>query len=80
VRKIVNVLSAGMQVAVDDGRIPANPAARLKMPKQNKLSAERLTRIQLGSSHVLVRVSSVARSFHCKEQGENMTIDWTRLM
>jgi integrase len=36
VRKIVNVLSAGMQLAVDDGRIPANPAARIKMPKQNK--------------------------------------------
>ena len=29
VRKIVNVLSAGLQLAVDDGRLPANPAVRL---------------------------------------------------
>ncbi|MCU1509537.1 MAG: site-specific integrase [Glaciihabitans sp.] len=36
VRKIVNVLSAVLQLAVDDGRLPANPAARLKLPKQIK--------------------------------------------
>ena len=31
VRKIVNVLSAGLQLAVDDGRIPANPASVLRL-------------------------------------------------
>ena len=36
VRKIVNVLSAGLQLVVDDGRIPSNPALRLKLPKQIK--------------------------------------------
>jgi hypothetical protein len=43
VRKFVNVLSAGLQVAVDDGRIPANPASRLKMPRQSKKRKKFLT-------------------------------------
>lgn len=33
VRKIVNTLSGAPQLAVDDGRIVADPAAKLKLPK-----------------------------------------------
>lgn len=33
VRKILNTLSGALQMAVDDGRIPTNPASRLKLPK-----------------------------------------------
>lgn len=33
VRKVVNVLSGALQLAIEDGRISANPAARLKLPK-----------------------------------------------
>ena len=47
VRKIVNVLSAGMQLAVDDGRIPSNPASRLKLPKQIKSHKKFLTHEQV---------------------------------
>lgn len=32
VRKIVNTLRGAFQLAVDDGRIPTNPASRLKLP------------------------------------------------
>jgi integrase len=38
VRKIVNTLSGALQLAVDDGRIPTNPARRLKLPKVAKIS------------------------------------------
>jgi integrase len=38
VRKIVNTLSGALQLAVDDGRIPTNPASRLKLPKVAKVS------------------------------------------
>lgn len=47
VRKIVNVLSAGLQLAVDDGRIPANPASLLKMPRQSKRRNKFLTHQQV---------------------------------
>jgi hypothetical protein len=47
VRKIVNVLSAGLQVAVDDGRIPANPASRLNMSRQSKRRKKFLTHQQV---------------------------------
>jgi hypothetical protein len=33
VRKVVNVLSGALQLTIEDGRITANPAARLKLPK-----------------------------------------------
>ena len=36
VRKVVNVLSGALQLAVDDGRLPANPAQRLTLPKRIK--------------------------------------------
>ena len=48
VRKIVNVLSGGLQLAVDDwDRLPANPAARLKLPKQIKTRKKFLTHEQV---------------------------------
>lgn len=47
VRKIVNVLSGALQLAVDDGRIPANPAARLKLPKVSKVQKRYLTHEQV---------------------------------
>ncbi|RGE18834.1 site-specific integrase [Leucobacter sp. wl10] len=36
VRKIVNVLSGALRFAVEDGRLPSNPAQRLKLPKPTK--------------------------------------------
>jgi integrase len=47
VRKIVNVLSAALQLAVDDNRIPANPAHRLKLPRQSKAHKRFLTHDQV---------------------------------
>ena len=38
VRKIVGTLSGALQLAVEDGRIASNPAARLKLPKVVKTS------------------------------------------
>jgi len=49
VRKFVNVLSAGLQLAVDDGRIPANPAVRLKLPRQSKSHKKFLTHEQVAA-------------------------------
>lgn len=34
IRKVVNVLSGALQLAVDDGRLRANPAIKLKLPKR----------------------------------------------
>jgi integrase len=61
VRKIVNVLSAGMQLAVDDGRIPSNPASRLKLPKQIKSHKKFLTHEQ---------VAALAAAVEAKPSGE----------
>lgn len=47
VRKIVNVLSGALQLAVDDGRLPANPAAKLKLPKRIKSRKRYLTHAQV---------------------------------
>lgn len=47
VRKIVNTLSGALQLAVDDGRIAANPAARLKLPKVSKVQKRYLTHEQV---------------------------------
>jgi integrase len=33
VRRVVNVVSGSLQMAVEDGRLPANPARNLKLPK-----------------------------------------------
>lgn len=43
VRKIVNVLSGALQMAVKDGRLPANPAHGLNLPKVSKASKRYLT-------------------------------------
>jgi len=43
VRTIVNVLSGGLQMAVTDGRLPANPAHGLSLPKVSKASKRYLT-------------------------------------
>lgn len=61
VRKIVKVLSAGLQLAVDDGRIPANPAMRLKLPRQSKAHKKFLTHEQ---------VASLAEAVEAKPEGE----------
>ena len=61
VLKIVNVLSAGLQVAVDDGRIPANPASRRKMPRQSKTRKKFLTHQQ---------VAELAAAVDAKPAGE----------
>ena len=47
VRKIVNTLSGALQLAVDDGRIVANPAARLKLPKVSKIQKRYLSHEQV---------------------------------
>jgi integrase len=43
VRKIVNVLSGSLQMAVRDGRLPANPAHGLNLPRVGKASKRYLT-------------------------------------
>ena len=43
VRKIVNVLSGALQLAIEDGRLAANPAVRLKLPKTVRSSKRYLT-------------------------------------
>ena len=43
VHKIVNVLSGALQMAVKDGRLPANPAHGLNLPKVSKTSKRYLT-------------------------------------
>ena len=47
VRKIVNTLSGALQLAVEDGRIPTNPASRLKLPKVAKVSKRYLDHQQV---------------------------------
>lgn len=61
VRRIVNVLSAGLQVAVNDGRIPPNPASRLTMPRQSKRRTKFLTHQQ---------VAGLAAAVDAKPAGE----------
>ena len=47
VRKIVGVLSGALREAVEAGRIPANPAARLKLPRVVRTSKRYLSRAEL---------------------------------
>jgi integrase len=47
VRKIVGTLSGALQLAVEDGRISSNPAARLKLPKVVKVSKRYLRHEEL---------------------------------
>ena len=54
VRKAVNVLSGALQLAVEDGRLPANPAQRLKLPRSVKTSKRYLTHDQVAALAVAV--------------------------
>ena len=47
VRRVVNVLSGALQLAVADGRLPANPARNLKLPKSATLARRYLTHEQV---------------------------------
>ena len=47
VRKTVNVLSGALQFAVEDGRLPSNPAQRLKLPKVVKTAKRYLSHEQV---------------------------------
>ncbi|RFA14510.1 hypothetical protein B7R22_09830 [Subtercola boreus] len=47
VRKIVNVLSGSLQLAVKDGRLPANPAHGLNLPKVDANAKRYLTHEQV---------------------------------
>jgi len=49
VRKVANVLSGALQLAVDDGRLPANPAQRLKLPKKVKTAKHYLSHDQVAA-------------------------------
>ncbi|MET0991398.1 MAG: tyrosine-type recombinase/integrase [Lacisediminihabitans sp.] len=49
IRKVVNVLSGALQLAVDDGRLPANPAVKLNLPKQTRTSKLYLTHDQVAA-------------------------------
>jgi len=75
VRKIVNVISAGLQLAVDDVRIPAIPAVRLKLPRQSKSHKKLLTHEQ---------VAALADAVEAKPAGEGfglliLVLAYTRL-
>ncbi len=69
VRKVVNVLSGALQLAVDDGRLPANPAQRLKLPKRIK-TAKRY----LSHDEVAALALAVGRRPHRRE------LDYDRLI
>ncbi|GAB3599577.1 hypothetical protein GCM10027408_21660 [Microbacterium tumbae] len=49
VRKIVNVLSGALRSAVEDERLPSNPAARLKLPKPTKTRKRCLSHDQVAA-------------------------------
>lgn len=49
IRKVVNVLSGALQLAVEDGRLPSNPAVKLKLPKRVRTSKRYLTHDQVAA-------------------------------
>jgi integrase len=55
-RKVVNVLSGALQLAIEDGRLSANPAARLKLPKPT-----RTKRLYLNHEQVAALAAAVER-------------------
>lgn len=69
VRKVVNVLSGALQLAVDDGRLPANPAQRLKLPKRIKT-----TKRYLSHDEVAALALAVGRRPHGRELGYDRLI------
>jgi integrase len=54
IRKMVNVLSGALQLAVDDGRLPSNPAQRLKLPRPTKTSKRYLTHDEVGALAIAI--------------------------
>jgi integrase len=54
IRKMVNVLSGALQLAVDDGRLPSNPAQRLKLPRPTKTSKRYLSHDEVGSLAIAI--------------------------
>lgn len=69
VRKVVNVLSGALQLAIEDGRITANPAARLKLPKPI-----RTKRLYLDHEQVAALASAVERRSHGRELGYGVLV------
>jgi integrase len=49
IRKVVNVLSGALQLAVEDGRLPSNPAVKLKLPKRVRTIKRYLTHDQVAA-------------------------------
>src|SRR5690606_20554587 len=49
VRKIVNVLSGSLRFAVEEERLPSNPAARPKLPKPTKSRKRYLSHNQVAA-------------------------------
>jgi integrase len=69
VRKVVTVLSGAPKPAVDDGRLPANPAQRLKPPKRIKT-----TKRYLSHDEVAALALAVGRRPHGHELGYDRLI------
>lgn len=63
VRKIVNVLSGALQLAVDDGRLPTNPAQRLKLPKLSKTQKRFLSHEQVAALAATVETKSAGHGY-----------------
>jgi integrase len=61
VHKTATVLSGALQLAVDDGRLPGNPASRLKLPRQMKQRKKFLTHQE---------VADLAAAVDAKPHGE----------
>ena len=47
VHKVATVLSGALQLAVENGRLPGNPEARLKLPRRMKSGKKFLTHQQV---------------------------------
>jgi integrase len=69
VRKVVNVLSGALQLAIEDGRITANPAARLKLPKP-----VRSKRLYLDHEQVAALAAAVERRSNGRELGYGLLV------
>jgi integrase len=65
VRKIANVLSGALEVAVRDGRIPANPAHGLKLPKVSQARRTYLSHAQ---------VADLASATESKQPGHGILV------
>jgi site-specific recombinase XerC len=71
VRKIVNVLSGSLQMAVKDGRLPANPAHGLNLPKVGKPAKRYLTHEEVRD--LADAVDSLGKGMY---RGERTTTDF----